>query len=280
MSKKELANVASAEVIAALEDSFPVETGFLKTQYPRLKFVSQDVTEETGKGKDKKIKVITAAGTFLAERQTDEEVENKDGQMVKAWESTDLGEEVEGIILFKRNQLRMFDESTEEYTSSPVFDTPEEIIPLFCNKKEIAKGTPAELKAKYAYTDEKTGKQKSKLEDNVILYVLIDGEVLQLNLRGSSMYSFLTYRRKVVPNTVLTRMSSTAEENGSIRWNKMSFEKIRPITAKEGEEIMQRLQEIKNEINAEKSQFRGQYTEATTVERQRVDRDFDSIPGR
>jgi len=51
----------------------------------------------------------------------------------------------------------MYDEKTEEYTSSPIYDNDDEVIPLWKDRKEVAKGTPKELKEKFHYTD-KDGK--------------------------------------------------------------------------------------------------------------------------
>ncbi len=179
-----------------------------------------------GKGKNKKITVVEAAGTFFTEHETDEkeEVTAEDGTVSQKpiWKKTELGESIEVVILYQRRQLRMYDEKTELYTSSPVFDTDDDVIKLFCNKNEVGKGTPAELKSKYMYQD-KDGKQKCKLEENRILYVLYEGEKYQLNLRGSSMYAYLTYARKTIPNTVVTRLSSEAKEKGDIAWNQMTF---------------------------------------------------------
>lgn len=232
------------QAIAMLKESFPVEQSS-RIILPRLGMASQDITE----GKGKSMKVITEAGTFFVEKQTDEEDEN--GK--KVWEKEELGKSIEGIIIFQRKQLRMYDEATEEYTSSPVYDKDDEIIPIFCNKAEVARGTPEELQAKFTYV--KDGKTKSKLEVNRILYVLKDDEVYQMNLRGSSMYSFLTYARKVVPPTVVTEFTSEAKEKGSIEWNQMNFTALRSLNEKELNDVVRRVEEIKEHIANTKKVF-------------------------
>jgi hypothetical protein len=242
---------ADPELLAQLRESFPFEPSQLRIQLPRLSMTSQDKTEVTGKGKDKKIKVLEAAGTFFIERQTDE-TDPETGN--KKWSRTELGEEIEGIIVYFRKQLRMFDEGTGFYTSSPIFDTPDEVVPLFCNKAEVARGTAAELKAKYAFKD-KDGKMKSKLEDNKILYVLYEDEVYQMNLRGSSMYSYMTYARKVTPPAVLTRFSSEAKEKGDIEWNQMVFEALRPLNTKEAKMSLENVKKIREAVAVEKASF-------------------------
>jgi len=246
---KELMTAPSAETMQALAQAFPQDPGFTRVLLPRLTFVSQDKTE----GKGKNMKVIMEAGTFLEERETEEL--NAEGK--KVWSKTEIGSEIEGIILFQRKQLRYFDESTEEYTSSPVYDGDDEIVPLFTNKKEIARGTPAELKAKYQYTD-KDDKVKSRLEENRILYILVNGELHQLNLRGSSMYAFLGYARKTQVNAFVTVMNSEAKEKGSIEWNQMTFTPKRPITADEATVVLENVAAIKDSILQEKAYFNAQ----------------------
>ncbi len=249
---------ASEEALAQLRQEYPVEIGFNRALLPRFGLVSQDQTE----GKGKNMKVVTEAGTFFIEVQSEEEEEYQDAegktQKRKSWERTELGTETEGIILFQRKQLKYYDESTEKYTSSPVYDTDDEVIPLFLDKKEIERGTPAQLKALYPGTHKVTGKAISLLEDNRILYVLIDETVYQLNLRGSSMYSFLTWSRKVLPPSLLTKFSSEAKEKGSIVWNQMTFEAVRGLSQDEINVVLEKVGEIKQGIAAEKQYYANQ----------------------
>src|SRR3990167_3780782 len=121
-------------------------------------------------------------------------------------------------------------------------------------KKEVVRGTPAELKAEYQYKD-KAGKTKSKLEDNRILYFLKDDEIFQLSLRGSSMYSWMTFARKVLPPSVLIELSSEAMEKGQIKWNKMIFEVVKPLNTKEVTAILAKIKEIKEGIQEEKNYY-------------------------
>lgn len=250
-----VATLPDEQTLALLREQFPSEQGFVRNMLPRLGMVSQDVME----GKGKAMKVVTEAGTFYIEKQTDEEVDILDdnGKKVgskKKWEREELGDTVEGVIIFQRKQLRYFDEANETYTSSPIYDSDADVIPLFCEKKEIDRGTPKELKAKYEYTD-KNGKVKSNLEDNRILYVLYEGEVYQLNLRGTSMYSFMAYTRKILVPAVLTTFSSEANENGAISWNKMMFDKKRDLSAEEVKIVIDHVLDIKQGIAAEKEYF-------------------------
>ncbi len=270
MNKKLPVVQASEAQMQELRNSFPQDPGFTRIMLPRITFKSQDVTE----GKGKAMKVVMEAGTFIEERET-EELDEETGK--KIWEKTELGLEIEGTIIFQRKQLRYFDETTEEFTASPVFDDENEIVPLFCNKAEIAKGTPAELKKLYEYT--KDGKIKSKLEENRILYILKDGELYQLNLRGSSMYSFLAYSRKTLCPSVVTVMNSEAKEKGSIAWNQMTFEVVRALSQEEIAGVIEKINEIKESIAEEKAFFGknanpGVSATEMKVLQERVDKDF------
>lgn len=255
-TNKELVSAPSADVSQALAAGFPQDLGFTRIQLPRLSLVSQDKTE----GKGKAMKVIQEAGTFLKEYQTEE----LDESGKKIWAKDEIGTEIEATIVFQRKQLKFYDESTEDFTSSTIFDNNEEIIPLFCNKAEIARGTVAELKAKYNYVD-KDGKTKSRLEDNKILYVLYKGEIYQMSLRGSSMYSCKTYLKETPnPTIFLTKFSSEAMEKGQIAWNKMTFTNIRQLTAEEAELVLEKQTEIRESIAQEKAYFAGVNHQSST----------------
>lgn len=247
-----LVKAASPAALATLREQYPTEATFNRVLLPRLAFTSQDVTE----GKGKATKVVIEAGTFALETPEKDEdgnaVKDEDGKF--NWEREELGNTLEAIILYQRKQLKYFDESTEMYTSSPVYDDENEVLPLFCDKKEVGRGTPKELKAEYQFTNEE-GKVRSKLEDNRILYVLIKGEVYQLNLRGTSMFAFFQYIRKVnpdTPNTVVTTFASESKEKGKIAWNQMTFEKVRDVSADEADDILEKVQDIKKGISDEK----------------------------
>ena len=249
-NKKELITQPSDEVSQQLSQGFPQEQGFVRVTLPRLTMIATDKTE----GKGKQMRVVQAAGEFLKEFPSEELDENQK----PIWQKTELGETIEGTIVFQRKQLKYFNSETEEFTSSTIFDSNEENVKLFCNKAEVGSGTVAELKAKYNYIAE-DGKTKSKLEDNKILYVLYDGEIHQLALRGSSMYSCKTYLKTFAPPAspalVLTRFSSEACQKGSISWNKMTFETVRKLSAEEAEVILNHQNAIRQAIAEEKAYF-------------------------
>jgi len=260
---KAIQNVMSEEQLALMRDSYPVEERAQRIILPRLGLYSQDVTE----GKGKTMKVIAEAGTFYTEKQTDEVDEN--GK--KIWTKTEIGTKFEGIILYRRYQLRHYNSAEESYTSSPIYDTKDEVVPLFRDKAEVDKGTPAELQSRKEYQGVSAkGKPISKLEENRILYVLYKDTLYQLSLRGTSMYAFLSYARTTLPPSVITRFSSESKTAGTIAWNQMTFEVVRPLDEKEGAEIMGKIQEIREAIQAEKAQY-------ITPETTKADREFAEI---
>lgn len=278
MAKKETGLIAPASVesLALLRADYAQEDSLTQNLLPRFAMASQDVMEGEGKKKH----VVVEAGTFYTEAQDTEEteVENENGktEMKKLWTKTEIEAKPRGIIIFKRKQLRFYDEDTEEYTSSPIYDNDDEVIPLFCNKAEVARGTAAELKEKYQYTAE-DGKKKSKLEDNRILYVLYtpkSGEptVYQLNLRGSSMYSFKDYEKKLSkegknPKMVVTEFSSEHRQKGKIEWNMMTFETVSIISEAQVKDVLARVEEFKSAIMQTKAFFASKNAEQAKIDK-------------
>lgn len=244
---------------ALLGQLTPQEQGFTRISLPRLGMYSQDKFE----GKGKSAVLIKEAGIFYTEVEqssTDEE-----GKVTKEWVKNEIGTTMEGIVLYHRKQLSYYDEASQKYTSSPVYDTADDIVPLFLDKKEIHRGTPAELKAKYAYTDPKDGKVKSNLEEMRVLYILKDEQVYQMSLRGSSMWAFSTYAKSCLVSSVLTRFNSEAKEKGSIAWNQMTFDAVREITPEEANTVIDNVQKITTAIADEKAYFASLATQKTAM---------------
>ncbi len=252
--------------VAALAADFPVEPSFQRAYLPRIAYKSQDVTEKTKNPKTGKseIKVLVEAGTFLTDRpKVDEEgnavLDEETGKQLRDVE--EIGLEMEGVIVFQRKQLRYFDESTGSFTSSPIYDADDEIIPLFRDRAEIDRGTAKELQSREEYAGVSLkGKPKSNLEENRVLYVLYNDELFELNIRGSSKFSYLEYGRKCRPAVpaVLTHFSSEGQEKGDIRWNQMTFDVVRPLSSKEAAIVKGKQDELKAAIEQEKNFYAGQ----------------------
>jgi hypothetical protein len=266
LKKSALTTKADADLLAQLNAEFPQNNSFKSVVLPRLGMFSQDVTE----GKGKTMKVVSEGGTFYKDFPTDEEDEK--GKAI--WEKEELGESIEAIILYQRKQLRHYDAKTERFTSSPVYDNPDEVIPLFCQGEEVTRGTAKELRALSEYQGlTASGKPTSKLEETVVLYVLYNNEVYQMNLRGSSMYSYFDFRKTLdsAPNTFITSFSAEFCENGAIQWNKMTFDVARDLTNEEAVEVMGHVKEIKDSIEAVK-QYYAQADETTQSETLSLDK--------
>lgn len=243
-----VAKVADEKALEKVGSVYAQEQGGRSISFPRIGLYSQDVTE----GKGKQMKVVTEAGTFYIERETDE-VDASTGK--KIWEKEEIGTELEVIIYYKRYQLQNYDGTN--FTNSPIYDLPDEVIPLFSQKKEVKRGTPKELKADYMYTDPKTKKQKCALEENRVLYVIRkeDNELYQINLRGSSMYELLKYERNVIAPTVVTKLSSEYQKKGDNEWNKMTFSIVRKLNADEAEFVEEKQGELIKMIADQKAGF-------------------------
>ena len=255
---KEIQAAPSVESLEALRSMFPTEPGFTRRSFSRLALVSQDKTE----GKGKAMKVIAEAGTFFIERESGE-VDPDTGK--KVWTKEELGTSIEGVVVFNRKQLSFFDSGDETYTSSPIYDTDDEVVPLFKSGAEIARGIPKDLQALYPAVTRK-GKPSSDLKDNAIVYVLYEDELYQMNLHGTSMYAYRTYKRSTPQgiNTVLTRFSSEPKEMGSTNWNQMTFTPVRSLTQPEVNDVLSRASELTNAIAEEKSFFASRNAEVST----------------
>lgn len=272
---KQMIKTINEEQEAQLSAIFPKEEKvFEYVSLPTFGMESQDQTKETGKGRDKKIEIIASAGTFFIERPTDE-VEVKEDGSRKIWEKIYIEEEnPQIIILYQRKRLYYFDEEKEEYTSSIIFDRDDEEIILFKNKKEVARGTVAELKNLYPTTTAK-GRASSLLKDERILYVLYKNELLQIKLHGTSMWEFVSYARKTVVPSVVTSLSSEFQEKGTISWNKMTFNVSRKIDADEYENVISKISEIKEEIGNYKNFFSSENeNDNANIIYERIDKPF------
>lgn len=248
-----VATAASAEALEALAAMFPQADVINRVQFPKLVFKSQtllDDDEET---------VLVKAGTFFIERPTEEV--DEDGK--KKWEKVELGKDLEGHIILHRKRLQFWDAKAEEFTSSPMYDSSDEIVPLFRSGEYVTEGTPAELKKLYPemkeFENKKTGememKEVSKLRDATVLYVLVNGETLELTITGTSRYSWLDYLKSTAVPTVITEISSTPQKNGSTKWNQMTFKAGRTPTADEATLAIQTLSELQDGIRAEKEYY-------------------------
>ena len=260
--------VATEEVKSELQALFPQapQSAGSRPPLPRLLFKGQDVMTGTGKAK----KVDIEAGTFF----TDKPVEGQD-----EWEKLEIGMELEGKILYHRRQLSMYDEATGSYTSGPVFDTDEDVFPIWSNKVEVAKGTAKELQAMYEEerTARKTGKTytASNLEENTVLYVEYEGTIYQLTIRGTSQKEFRKYAKTTNIPTVMTKFFSEARSVGTTDWNCMMFSPARDLTAAEMAEVMDTVKGLIGDIAEQKAAYANAAPAPARAEI--VDPEFDAL---
>lgn len=245
MAKKQ--DGLSEEQLAILNNSFPVGDDSSRLSLPKFGMLSKDITEETGTGKNKKIKVIEAAGTFYTEKDQGET--NEEGK--KVWTKKFLeGELIDVQIVYFRHQLRMYDSSLEKFYSTPIYDNGDQQLPLYLDKAVVKRGTEKELQAMFPKLTLK-GKPSSKLDKKTILYILYEEELYQFELSVSSGWEFSSYKKKINPSTVITTLSSTEEQAGSNVYRKINFNVDRPITSEEFDSVAGNQAIVKAQVDSD-----------------------------
>lgn len=239
------------------ESLLPKENTFVRRTFPRISFVSQDVTE----GKGKSMTVVTEAGTFFTEKPTDEVDENNK----KVWEKTEIGKEFEGVIFFTRKKLSYYKDPDTGFITSSYYDQDTDVVPLWNKGKEVARGNKIQLQAPYTFT-KPDGKVGNNLAENKILYVWYEGEVYELTVKGTSMYMYSAYYKDCggEPNKNLTKISSVEDSNGATSWNKTTYSKVRQLTQEEWDITRGLAQEMIDGIAAEKAYFNSMDTNVPT----------------
>jgi hypothetical protein len=264
---KTVAVAPSADIAAQLMSNIPVEQGYTETQFPRISFVSKDVTEESKVNGKKQIDIVTEAGTFVKEVYDQES---------KEYVKTELGKTIDVTFVFERKQLKHYSEANG-YTSSPIYDTDEDVVPLFRDKKTVYRGTPVELRSKAEFTEIVEGKKKSTLEEQKVLYVLYDGEMHQLTIRGSSSWNFSKYKKTTQIPLVISTLDSEEKENGSNRYNVMTFCAARNLTNDEALEVLEFQNEIKSGI-ADKNAYFAKFRVEEEEEKVDITAEFKVTP--
>jgi hypothetical protein len=246
MSKNK--EMLTPEQIEILNNSYPAPEESNRLSLPRFGMLSKDVTESSGTGKNKKITVLEAAGTFFTE--SDEGEVDEDGKKVWTRKYID-GETVDVQIVYHRRQLRKYDSSLEKYISSPIFDNAEQVIPLYLDKQVIKRGTQAELQKLYPALTQK-GKPTSDLREETILYVIYKDILYQANISQSSKWEFKAYCKTVNPSTVITTLGSKEETFGENTYRKMTFKNKRMITSDEFDTVNDNQTLLKETVESDK----------------------------
>lgn len=257
------ATEASAEALDQLASMAPQADSYNRTQFPKLVFKSQTVLDDDEN-------VIIKAGTFFVERPTEEE--DEDGKVV--WDQEEIGKSFEAHIIYNRKRLQYWDTDASEFYTTPMYDSSDETLPLFKAGEFVTDGTPSELKGQYSEQKEvddrkNPGEKKmitvSKLRDAKVLYVIYKGEILELTIQGTSMYSFMDYAKKVAFPATITAFNSTKEENGSNKWNKISFKASRNPSGEEATSAIEIGKELLQGIEDEKAFYASKRMQAQTT---------------
>lgn len=262
--------IITQEQIDQLNSAYPVmETGS-RPSFPRFGMISKDIVETTGSGKNKKITVVQSAGTFYTEKDNGE----VDEEGKKVWTKEFLGEEVDVIIAFHRKQLRLYDKGLEKYFSTPIYDNKEQIIPLYLDKKIVARGNQKTLQDLYPAMSE-SGKKTSKLKEETILFVVYNNELYQCTLTQSSKWSFKDYSKNVKVPSVVTTLGSVEETNGSNTYRKMTFKNKRIINSDEFELVKGFQDALGEQVQSDAQYFLSKANER--LESGKKDEDLDDI---
>ena len=246
-------NEISAEQLAILNESYPVSTESNRLQLPRFGMLSKDIIETSGTGKNKKIKVVQAAGTFFT--KSDEGEVDEDGK--KEWTKKFIeGDTVDVQIIYHRRQLRMYDSSLEKFYSTPIFDNADQVIPLYLDKQIVKKGTQKQLQDMWPALTQK-GKPSSKLKEDTILFVVYEGVLHQCNLSQSSKWEFKSYPKTVNPSSVITTLGSVEETFGENTYRKLTFTNKRIVNTDEFESVTENQTILKDQVKSDEKFYLG-----------------------
>jgi hypothetical protein len=251
MSKTKAVTITE-EQIQELNAAYPISEESNRLLLPRFGCLSKDIVEESGTGKNKKITVVQAAGTFFTEKD-EGEVDEETGK--KVWTKTYLdGDTCDVQIVYHRRQLRKFDSSLEKFISSPIFDNGEQVIPLYLDKQVIQRGTQAQLQKLYPALTQK-GKPTSDLREETILYVIYNGELHQMNLSQSSKWEFKAYSKSINPSTVVTELGSKEETFGKNTYRKVTFKSAGLINTEQFAVVKENQTIIKETVESDQKFF-------------------------
>lgn len=256
----------SEEQLAILNEGYPSSDDAGRLMLPRFGMLSKDIVRESGAGKSKKYVVEQAAGTFYTE--SDEgEVDEETGKKVWTKHFIEDATEVQVNIVYHRKQLRMYDSSLQKFYSTPIYDSPDQVIPLYLDKQVVKKGTPAELQAMFPALSLK-GKPTSKLKEECILYVVYDGTLHQMNLSQSSKWEFKSYSKGLNPSTVVTTLGSQEDTFGSNTYRKVTFKSAGPLKAEDFDAVIEAQSTVRETVKSDERFYLGAGTEDAEAEAQ------------
>lgn len=243
MSKKETSLALTEEELSILSESYPVIENEGRQTFPRMGVLADDLVEETGTGKNKKIIVLQPAGTFF----TSKDLGETDETGKKIWTAEYLDETIDVVITFHRYQLKIYDKGLKKYISSQIYDQPNQYLSLYLDKQVIKKGVEKDLQALYPERTTK-GKMTTGLKKQIILYVVYNEEMYQFDTNQTSQWSFRDYQKTVEVPKVVTTMGSTGEMAGTTKFRKLNFKNLRPISRTEFNLVKDGQEMLKNQV--------------------------------
>lgn len=238
--------IQEGSALDKLRNAYPqhAEDSYVKTVLPQITFKAKAVLDEAGE------KVKIKAGTFMLKVRSEEQ---KDGKY--EYTETELGSKVTLNVLYERYRLSYYDSANEEYVSSPVFDSKDEVVKLFKGGKQYLTGTVADLQALPEFTVEENGKQKCKLQLQKVLYVFFNDAVHEMALSLGNGYAWRTFKSDKVAAVLHIEISSEKTENGGNKYNQMTFKDAGYVTEEEAQRNLALIEDIRRGIDAEKAYY-------------------------
>lgn len=231
----------TAEELAEMKNEYPVEQGFVKTYLPQLCILGRDVVENEG---TKEQKIVQLKGTFFKKHKEMDE-----------WISEYLEEQktIEAIVVYNRYYLNNFDSATQKYTSSPSYDRPTDIVPLWKDGVEVGRGTRDELQKLYPAMTAK-GKPTTGLKECRELFLLLEGKLYSMKLNASSSWDFSDYNKQYLVPSLITTLGAEIID-GALKYVKVTFRPTRDISQEEKSMVFAAIKSIKDGIALEKAHY-------------------------
>jgi hypothetical protein len=154
----------------------------------------------------------------------------------------DVGATFSAPIIRIRRRLTGWDGDTSYYSYE--FDNAKDHVKLFCDGVVLSEGTAKEIKSDMA------SKGKDFIKEQNVLYVLLDGTVYKMYVKGSSLsnlFEFLQNKGNDALASFETEFSFSEQKKGSVVWQKMDFKKGGPSDVKT---VIEKLKELNSYLIA------------------------------
>lgn len=246
--------IKEGSALDKLRQAYPqhAEDSYVKNVLPQIRFKAKAVLDDAGE------KVLHKAGTFMVVKK---EGEGETAEYVE----TPIGTKVTLDVLYERYRLSYYDAGNNEYVSSPIFDSKEEVVKLFKGGKQYASGTVDELQNLPEFVIEEDGKSKKKLQLQKVLYVLLDGVLHELTLSLGNGYVWRKFKQENIVPAIHTEITSVKNDSkpGNV-YNEMVFKNAGWLSEEEAERNLALVEDIVKGIASEKA-FYNQSTPSVSM---------------